>query len=390
MNQSILQQRYQVLLLSETNKISQKEAGKILKLSERQIRRLLRKLRDNGFKIEFLQFQSHPAWNRTDKEIEDKILKLQEEYPLALNSHLSWLAWDLYGLKIEGWLCRNILIRCGRYTPFKEKQDRAYKKFAATHFGALVQLDTSPGYWLKGFPRLNLILAIDDASRTILSGKFYDSDSTLNNMEVIKGVIKKYGLPTLFYTDNDSKFRVIRHGKSVYQSYREEVLEGETVTEVRRALAEIGSGLITHLPYQPQAKGKVEKIIKFIEDCFIKHHKAETLEELNQGFKRWISWYDSRNHRALGLAPEVVRERLIRNKKVAFRSLKKGLDLDTIFSVKDQRKPNKYNIFHYQGKEYQLPLEKVVYPGNVELRIMPDNRIRVFNKEKELIAELKA
>lgn len=101
MNQSILQQRYQVLLLSETEKISQKEAGKILRLSERQIRRLLRKLRDNNFKIESLEFKSHPAWNRTDKEIEEKILKLNEDYPLALNSHLSWLAWDLYELEIK-------------------------------------------------------------------------------------------------------------------------------------------------------------------------------------------------------------------------------------------------------------------------------------------------
>lgn len=389
MNQSILQQRYQVLLLSETGKISQKEASKILKLSERQVRRLLRKLRKNSFRIDCLQFQSHSAWNRTDKEIEEKILKIQENYPLALNSHLSWLAWDLDGLKIEGWLCRNILIRYGRYTPFKQKQDRAYKKFAATHFGALVQLDTSPGYWLKGFPRLNLILAIDDATRTVLAGKFYDSDSTLNNMAIIKGVIRKYGVPTLFYTDNDSKFRVIRHGKSRFQTYREEVLAGEAVTEIRRALTEIGSGLITSLPFHPQGRGKEEKLFRFIQDCFIKNEKVKTLDELNQDFERWLLWYDSRKHRSLGVAPQETRERLIKEGKNVFKPLKKGLDLETIFSVKDERKPNKYNIFSYQGKEYQLPLEKVVYPGKVELRILPDRRIRVF-KEKELIAELKS
>jgi len=80
MNQSILQQRYQVLLLSETGKISQKKASQILKLSERQIRRSLRKLKRNGFKIDCLQFQSHPAWNRTDKEVEDRVLKLQEKW----------------------------------------------------------------------------------------------------------------------------------------------------------------------------------------------------------------------------------------------------------------------------------------------------------------------
>jgi len=127
-----------------------------------------------------------------------------------------------------------------------------------------------------------LILAIDDASRTVLSGKFYDSDSTLNNMEVIKELIRKYGVPVLFYTDNDSKFRVIRHGKSRHQSYQKEVLAGEAITEIRRVLTEVDSGLITSLPFHPQSRGKEEKLFRFIQNCFIKNQKAKNLEELNQ------------------------------------------------------------------------------------------------------------
>lgn len=389
MTDSKIQHRYQTILLYEQKLMTSKMAADSLGIKERQFFKILAKFRKSGRNIESLRYQSHPAWNRTERELEEKIIKLNGDYPLALNSHLSWLAWDLYQMKIEPWTCRNILIREGKYIPFKEKKEKAYKRFTATHFGALVQLDTKDGYWLKGFPLLHLILALDDASRTPLAGGFFYHDSTLNNMSVIKEVIKKYGIPPLFYTDNDSKFKVIRHGKSIHQSYKKEVLEGEAVTQIRRALTEVGSGLITHIPYHPQAKGKIEKLNRFIQDCFLKNQKAKTLEELNLAFKRWLNWYDSRNHRGLGLAPKLVREKLIQEKKIAFKTPKKTLDLDTIFTVKDERKPNKYNIFSYQGKEYQLPLEKVVYPGKVELRIMPDNQIRVFNKEKELIAELK-
>jgi hypothetical protein len=390
MTEEKINHRYQTLLLYEQGLLSAGLAASSIRVKERQFFKILRRFRESGRKMGGLKYQSHPAWNRTERGLEEKILKLAKDYPLALNSHLSWLAWDLYQLKIEPWTCRNILIREGKYVPFKEKQERAYKRFTATHFGALVQLDTKDGYWLRGFPLLHLILALDDASRTVLGGRFFYHDSTLNNMLIIKEIIRKYGIPPLFYTDNDSKFRVIRHGKSLHQNYQKKVLEGEAVTQIRRALAEVGSGLITHLPYHPQAKGKIEKLHRFIQDCFLRNQKAQTLEELNQSFKRWLNWYDSRNHRGLGIAPKIVREKLIREKKVAFRPLKKNLDLDTIFSVQDERKPNKYNIFSYQGKEYQLPLEKVVYPGKVELRIMPDNRIKVFNKEKELIAELKS
>lgn len=389
MTDSKIQHRYQTLLLYEQRLINSSAAADALDVSERQLFRIVNVFKKSSRDIESLRFRSHPAWKRTDKTIEDRILKINRDYPSALNSHLSWLAWDLYNLKINPQTARNILIRNGRYVPFKEKRDRAYKKFSATHFGALIQLDTADGYWLKGYPLLHLILTIDDATRTILDGSFFLHDSTLNNMLIIKEIIRQYGVPALFYTDNDSKFRVIRHGQSRYQNYQKSVLAGEAVTEVRRALIEVGSGLITHLPFHPYAKGKLEKLIQFVQDCFIENHRAKTIDQLNQDFKRWLAWYDSRNHRTLGLAPKILRERIIKENKIAFRPLADGLDLDTIFAIKEERRPNKYNIFSYQGKEYQLSPDRVCYPGKVELRILPDNRIRVF-KESELVAELKS
>ncbi len=382
------QNKYQIINLYEQRLTTATMAAEAIGATERQFYRILNEFRKSGRSVESLKYKSHVAWNRTDENTEKKILTINKNYPDALNSHLSWLAWDIYGINIKPATARSILLNNGCYVPFKDKEQRAYKKFQATHFGALIQLDTSDGYWLKDYPMLHLILALDDASRTILSGGFYLHDSTLNNMEIIKGLISKYGIPALFYTDCDSKFRVIRHGKSSYQTYQQNTLDGETITEIRRALAEVGSGLITSAPFYPQSKGKVEKIFRFIQNCFIKNHRAKTLEELNKDFKKWIAWYDERNHRTLGVAPKIAREKLISENKVAFRSLDVKLNLDSILSIKDERKPNKYNIFSYQGKECQLPLDKYIYPGKVELRVAPDNKIRVFNKEKELIAEL--
>jgi len=389
MTDNKIQHRYQTLLLYEQGLMGPDQAAKSLDVSERQFFRILDRFRHSGRSIDSLKYQSHLAWNRTNEETEEKVLKMAELYPQALNSHLEYLLYDLEGIAIPYWNIRNILIRNDKYVPFREKRDRAYKRFGASHFGGLVYLDTSDGYWLKGYPLLHLILNTDDASRTILDGGFYQSDSTLNNMLVIRGTIEKYGIPALYYTDCDSKFKVIRHGKSRHHNYQKEVLAGETVTEIRRALSEVGSGLITSIPFNPQARGKIEKLFRFIQDCFLRHHRATNLKELNQAFRKWLAWYDGRKHRGLGVAPRLTRERLIKEGKVAFRPVSKNLDLVNIFTVQDFRKPNKCNIFSYQGKEYQLPLDKVVYPGKVELRIMPDNRIRVFTKEKELIAELK-
>jgi len=192
------QHRYQIILLYEQNLINSPAAAESLEISERQFFRIWDVFKKSDRQIEGLKYHSHPAWNRTDKTIEEKILKINRDYPSALNSHLSWLAWDLGDLKINPQTVRSILIRNRRYVPFKEKPDRAYKKFSATQFGALAQMDTADGYWLKDYPMIHLILILDDATRTILAGGFFDHDSTLNNLSVIKAAIRKFGLPALF------------------------------------------------------------------------------------------------------------------------------------------------------------------------------------------------
>ncbi len=384
-----INQKYQAIVLYEQKLINDKQAADSLGVKSRQFFRISKRFRESSRNVKSLEYLAHPAWNKSGVSVEKKILKLNIDYPNALNFHLSWLARDLHKLVIKPPTIRNILIRNKAYVPFSKKKDRAYKKFQATHFGALTQLDTSEGYWLRSYPKIYLILALDDATRTILKGQFFEHDSTLNNMAIIRESIRNYGIPALFYTDNDSKFKVIRHGKSNYQNYQKHILEGQAETEIKRVLTEVGSGLITHLPYQPQGKDKIEKLFRFVQNCFIKNQRSKNLKDINLNFNRWARWYDERNHRSLGIAPKIIRERLIKEKKVAFSPLKEDLNLDNIFSIKDERKPDKRNIFSYGGKEYQLPLEKVSYPGKVELRILPDNRMRVF-REKEMIAELKA
>ena len=381
-------QRYQTIILYREKIITADMAAKNLGITPRHFFRILDAFEKSRNSIDSLRYHSHPAWNRTNEQTENLILDLAHQNPQALNTHLAWIAWNIHELEIAPDTIRNILIRNDRYVPFAQKENRAYTKFCATHFGALAQLDTSDGLWLEGWPRLYLVVAVDDATRTILGGRFFLADSTLNNMIVIKEIIKKWGIPALFYTDCDSKFKVIRHGNSRFQNYKQSVLEGEAVTEIRRALEEVGSGLLTCAPFYPQAKGKIEKLFQFIQDCFVAHHTAKTLEELNSQLQRWISWYDSRRHKGLGIFPRQARDILIAQEKSAFKNLAPSADLDKIFSVRDFRKPNKYNIFHYQGKEYQLPLERALYPGKVELRIMPDNAIKVFDSNQNLIAEL--
>lgn len=84
---------------------------------------------------------------------------------------------------------------------------------------------------------------------------------------------------------NDSKFKVIRHGNSRFFDYKEETLAGETITEIHRALLELGIVLLPHEPGNARAKGKIERVFRFIQERFISEHTAIRLGGWTPSFR---------------------------------------------------------------------------------------------------------
>jgi hypothetical protein len=76
MTESKINHRYQTLLLYEQGLLRANLAANSIGVKERQFFKILRRFRESGRKIESLCYQSHPAWNRTERKIEEKILKL--------------------------------------------------------------------------------------------------------------------------------------------------------------------------------------------------------------------------------------------------------------------------------------------------------------------------
>lgn len=66
--------------------------------------------------------------------------------------------------------------------------------------GLMLQMDGSPHIWF-GRKKCCLIIAIDDASSEIISGRFYPTETTFSCMEVIKDVLRKKGTFKVLYTD---------------------------------------------------------------------------------------------------------------------------------------------------------------------------------------------
>lgn len=355
--------RNQVLDLVRNDYWSTAVAASSLGLSQRHIQRLRRgKIADGSL--------PRIPWNRKSQEVINLIVEMKDEYPHRSNQRIAELASDKLGESLCAATVRKILIEEEKYHP-QESNKQSYTHFEADKFGQLLQLDTTEGCWLEGYRRIYLILVIDDYSRMIVGYKWVDSDSTWNNIEVLREVIEEYGKPGGIYTDNSSKFKTIRHNNSIYQTHKgDEYYE----TEIQRIMRELKIPFFSHKPYQPTSKGKIERLFRFIQERFIAEHTATNLKDLNFEFACWTDWYNQ-EHR-IRTTGKIPKERVKPN---AWTPLLE--DPDRIFCYKDSRKVDKCHQFSYQGEIFTLPKEPCLVACKIDLEITPHN-IRCYNQNK--------
>jgi len=253
-------------------------------------------------------------------------------------------------------------------------------RFQMRAFGEMWQMDTTIGAWLEGYPRVCVVVILDDYSRAVVAARVFASDSSYHTLLTLRQAMERYGRPRVLYTDNDSKFRLTRYQHSRFRTYSPETLEGEVETEVGRALRELDIQLLSHLPGNAQAKGKIERFFRFLQERLLHDHKAKTMGELQALVDRWVEDYNTRHiNRDTGCTP------LERLEPRATRSLEG--ELDDIFCLKEERKVAKDHTFTLNGVTYTLPREPCLVAFKVQLHIHPGERIRVWHGGS-LVAEL--
>jgi hypothetical protein len=239
--------------------------------------------------------------------------------------------------------------------------------------GQMSQMDTSQHRWLPSLGRDSYLVAIvDDATNKIQAGKFVESDSTVENMLVLKGFFRSKGLPGMIYLDRDSKFKTTRRGGRCYQ-----VDEDQAETQIKRALRELGVQLI--YAYSPQAKGRIERDFRTLQDRLLKELKVagiETIEEANHYL--WEEFIPRWNRR-FARAP--------REEGLAYRPLPRGLHLDEILCLKYDRRVYPDNTISYRGRRIQIlrdPYRANYARAKVEVREHLDGKMTILFKGRRL------
>lgn len=343
-------------------KMSTSFIAKELEKTPQHVRRLIKGLNEPPKK--------RTAWNRITPEMHQFVVEKKKQKRNYNCQWLSEIAKEHFGRSISQSSVWRILNREDLLdTPAPQRKVRS--RFEAEKTADLVQMDTTWGYWWNG-KKLCIILLLDDHSRYILHAKFVLHDTMEANMNMIRETVEKYGTFKLLYTDNASFFKTIRHGQSRYQHHRQEEYE----SRITGACRELGIAHITHKPYEPQSKGKIERLFRFIQERIIEDIVDDPshipLYVLQKKLNSFVGWYNHQHiNRTTGKTPKE------RFDPSGFTPLPVDKCLDDIFCIKDSRLVDKCNQFSYQGQSYSIPREANLIGCRVILHVLPERSMRV-------------
>ena len=319
--------------------MKQVEAAENLNLTDRQIRRILKRVREEGETGVIHRSRGKPSNRAYPANLKGTILKLYEDNymgfgPLLASEKLE----EIDSIKISDETLRLWLLDAGYWK--KSRKSREHRKWRERkeHFGEMVLLDGSHHDWLEGRgEELVLMGYIDDATSKVY-GQFYDHEGTLPALDSLKKYIKKYGIPMRIYLDKHTTYR------SPKKLTIEEELKGlKAQSQFERACEELGIEVI-HAD-SPQAKGRIERLFGVLQDRLIKEMRLAGVSNKEQANKFLDSYL-----------PKYI-------KKFGIRAAEKGdfhmpmpdhINLEQILCIKKERRLRDDNTVSYEGRLYLI------------------------------------
>jgi len=334
---------YNMLLKVENEGLSQMKASELLGISDRHFRRLLKAYREQGAAALVSKKAGKLSNNHTKPAVRAKVVELLKTRYVDCGPTFAYYKFKtVEGLFLSKETIRKIMIEEGLWKPRKRKRLKLYQKRARRSAqGELVQVDGSPHAWLEDRgPKCCLLASIDDATSNLQHLKFVPSETTRDYLIFFKEEMLQHGKPLAYYTDRLNVFRV-NHYK---ESYR-----GKGLTQVGRALKELGVELIC--ANSPQAKGRIERLFKTLQDRLVKElrlQKINTIEEANNYLEKY-----RKEHNAL-FSVEAL------EKSSAYRKVE-SRDLGKALCFKEERKLTKNLELSYGGRILQIQTKETGY-----------------------------
>ena len=281
------QARLQVLNSLLAEHMTLEQAATLMGVSARHARRILAAYREEGAAALAHGNRGLRSTNATPEPLRYEVLRLaQSRNPDANHTHLSELLGEREGIEIGRTTLRRILVAAGLKSPRRRRPPRhRVRRQRMPREGMLVQVDGSHHRWLgEDGPPFALLLAVDDATGTVVNGLFCEQENTRDYFLLMRGLIQRHGIPIALYTDRHSVFKNVPGSG-----------HAGAPTQFSRAMDDLGVQMVFAL--SPQAKGRVERTAGTFQDRLVTELRlagATTIEEANVVLKEFLVRFNAR------------------------------------------------------------------------------------------------
>jgi hypothetical protein len=274
----------------------------------------------------------------------------------------------VHGITISRETTRQWMAAAGLWLDRNERKKAVHQPRSRRDcIGELVQVDGSEHWWFEDRgPQCTLLVFVDDATSRLMHLKFVATESSFSYFSATREYLEKHGKPVAFYSDKHGVFRVNHEG----------AVGGDGMTQFGRALHEINIEIIC--ANTPQAKGRVERANKTLQDRLVKELRLmaiNTIEEANAMLPAFLEDYNTR----FGKEP--------RNPKDLHRPLSPDDKLDDVFAWREERTVSDSLTLQYDKVIFILEPTRITSTlrrKRVTVADYPDGTLKILHKGVEL------
>lgn len=336
--------RLDVLSKANAGFITVREAAERLGISERQVQRLKKEVREQGPAALIHKNTTRKPSHALSDDLKKKILSIRSKpgYRNANFKHFQELLAVHHDIHISYSALTRLLKAHGIISPKTKRRFKPHRRRKRRpQAGSLIQVDASPYDWLSTGTLFALHGAIDDATGQV-TGLYLCRNECLHGYhEMMRRMLTVFGVPEALYADRHTIFRSPNADKAKAIDAPPGIKAHET--QFGRALSELGIQIIA--ARSPQAKGRIERLWNTLQSRLpveLELRGIKDIEAANEFLRHYIFALNSE----FAVEPS--------DRDTAFLPLEEGLDLNYILCVKEERTLDSGQVFSYHGQRFQI------------------------------------
>ncbi|KRT56663.1 Integrase core domain, partial [endosymbiont of Ridgeia piscesae] len=315
-----------------------------------------------------------PSKRKHSKVFTDQALKLpQGKYndfgPTLAAEKLA----SIDAIKVSNEWLRRLMIKNGLWRAKTKRIVVHQLRNRRPQYGELIQIDGSHHAWFeKRGAKCVALVFVDDATSKLQAVHFCPTEDLRGYFAAMSAYVKSYGCPKEIYTDKHSVFTVnhMRGGENKGQTQFARMLQNLNIKQ--------------HLANSPQAKGRVERMNRVLQDRLVKEFRMANISDIdadNAFMPRFIEQFNRK------FAKPAVEDT---DGHIAL-SEEQVEALEYIFSIQEKRQVSKALTVQYNNAIYvisQIRAIRTLRKRGVTVYEKLNGNIKIFSDKQELVADL--